>query len=300
MGFDIDIAYAQWRQGQDVVGRLRKVFVLGCAKSGTTWLADLLNAHQQIVVRGEGGFAWRLVPSLAQAFRAFNEHQKHMDPIARLRDVDLLLTARTIIDSQLYRYVVESGRDAAAVRVVGDKTPQHSVGMPVLQQLYPDAKFIHILRDPRDTATSAWFHFGKSDGRSLEAYVEHYITQVWPVNVNGARQAGATLPGQYAEVRYEDLLADAPSHTRRLLGFLEVDADEQTVARCVDAASFQKKSGGRKPGETNNTSFFRSGTRGDWRNHLPIELTGRCCAKIATLMTACGYDPNCASAPTTG
>jgi hypothetical protein len=297
MDFDIESAYTQWRRGQEAVARMQKVFALGCAKSGTTWLADLLNAHEEIVVRGEGGFGWQLVPILSQAFRAFNEHQKHMDPIARLRDVDLLLAARAVVDGQLYRYVSESGRDPARIRVVGDKTPQHSVCMPLLDQLYPQAKFIHIIRDPRDTATSAWFHFGKSDPRGFEGYIEHYITQVWPANVNGARTAGASMPGRYIEVRYEDLLADATTNVRRLLDFLAVDASDTTVARCVDAASFQKKSGGRKPGQTVSKSFFRSGTRGDWRNHLPIELASRCCAKVAPLMQACGYDPKCEAIP---
>ena len=147
--------YQQWRRGHDLAAKLDKLFIVGCAKSGTTWLMKLLNGHPGIVICGEGAFTYQLVPLLSQAFRVFNEHQRQQDPITHLRDVDLLLTARTVIDGQLARYVVQSGRDAGSVRVVGDKTPQHTISLPMLAQLYPEAKFIQVIRDPRDVATSA-------------------------------------------------------------------------------------------------------------------------------------------------
>lgn len=294
MADNLDVIYRRWREGHDYVGGLDKVFLIGCPKSGTTWLARLLNAHPEVVIQGEGCFTWQLVPILAQAFRVFNEHQKHMEPIVHLRDIDLLLVARTIIDSQLNRYVTESGRDPASVRVVGDKTPQHTISIPLLDQLCPGAKFIHIIRDPRDVATSAWFHFGQHDRRPFEEYIKHFMTEVWPVNVGNARQHGPKLgPSRYVELRYEDLRQDEHGNARRLLEFLSVEADDGVVAACVEAASFKKLSGGRAPGQKDNKSFFRSGTSGDWRNHIPVELAERCCATIAPLMTACGYDPAC-------
>ena len=156
---DIEAARRQWRDWQDAIQKPAKLFLMGCPKSGTTWVQNLLAAHPEVVIRGEGCFAWRLVPLLSQAFQVFNDHQKKMEPIVSLRDVDLLLTARAMVDAHFSRYVAESGRPLSQVRVVGDKTPQHTVGMPLLHQLYPQAKFINIIRDPRDTATSAWFHF---------------------------------------------------------------------------------------------------------------------------------------------
>jgi hypothetical protein len=292
-GTTFDTLYRQWREGHDFVGGLGKVFVLGCAKSGTTWLADLLDAHPHVVVRGEGGFAWRLYPILAQAFQVFNEHQKKMQPIARLRDIDLLLAARAIIDGQLTRYVAESKRDPFSIRIVGDKTPQHSVGIPLLNQLYPEARFVHLVRDPRDVATSAWFHFGRTESRTFEQYIDYFITQAWPINVQTARRDGAPLKDRFFELRYEDLRAEPAGLLSRLLTFLQVDADDAVIRACVDKASFERRSGGRRPGQKDNDSFFRSGTTGDWRNHIPVELAEACCAKIAPLMKACGYDPSC-------
>jgi len=298
MNESFERVYQQWRQGHDDVAGRQKLFLVGCPKSGTTWLMNLLNGHDEVVVCGEGAFAWQLVPMLTQAFRAFNQHQKKMKPIVQLRDIDLLLVARTIIDSQFSRYVTESASDPARIRVVGDKTPQHSIGIPLLNQLYPDAKFIHIVRDPRDVATSAWFHFGQSDPRSFETYVHYFMTQVWPVNVGGARQAGPPLGDRYLELRYEDLHAEPTSHIQKVLAFLGVDASDQAIAQCHAFARFEKWSGGRKPGQADPKSFYRTGTRGDWRNHIPIELAQRCCSQIASLMTPYGYDPSCEAVET--
>ena len=57
----------------------------------------------------------------------------------------------------------------------------------------------------------------------------------------------------------------------------------------------KRLSGGRERGEKDNDKFFRSGTIGDWRNHLPLDLVESCCGEIAPLMNECGYDPSCAA-----
>src|SRR6185436_19305903 len=107
--------YQQWQDQCRSTARVPKVFLVGCAKSGTTWLMNLLNGHPEIVIRGEGAFTYQLVPLLARAFGAFNQHQQGKDPITHLRDLDLIVTDRSIIDGQFARYIRESGRDPSKV-----------------------------------------------------------------------------------------------------------------------------------------------------------------------------------------
>ncbi|UCG32662.1 MAG: sulfotransferase [Phycisphaerales bacterium] len=290
MGSTIEDIYPQWRRSIEAVGRLDKLFIVGCAKSGTTWLQNLLHAHPQMVVRGEGCFTYQLVPLLSQAFGAFNKHQHDKDPITHMRDAELLLTARTLIDSQFARYISESRKQASGLRVVGDKTPQHTISLPALHQLYPKAKFINMIRDPRDVATSAWFHFGRNDQRGFEEYIRYFMTQVWPLNVNAPAQVAAQLGPRYRTIRYEDLHADEPVQLRDLLQFLGVDDSDAAVRACMEGGSFKRHSRGRERGQTDNDHFYRSGTVGDWQNHLPVSLIQACCGSIKPLMQEYGYD----------
>lgn len=264
-----------------------RVFLVGCAKSGTTWLMHMLNGHPAIVASGEGAFAWRLGPLVLQAFKAFNDGRRQ--DATYLRDADQMLALRALFDARLLRYIEASGREPASVRIVGDKTPQHTVGMPLLAALYPESKFVHIVRDPRDAATSALFHLARSDPRPRDEYIRYFITTVWPLNAGSARQAGSRLPGRYLEIRYEDLLADEAGEARRVLMFLGVASDNAAVEACRSAARFERFTGGRPRGEVDASSFFRRGVAGDWVNHLPDDLARDCCRQIAPLMAEFGY-----------
>jgi hypothetical protein len=89
----------------------------------------------------------------------------------------------------------------------------------------------------------------------------------WAARVGRTVEDGPALLGEnYAEVRYEDLLARPEAEVRRLLEFLGADTDDGTVRCCVNAASFEKLSRGRERGEEDPSSFFRKGVAGDWRN----------------------------------
>ncbi len=298
---DINDLLAAWRERTGRIERLSKLFIIGCGKSGTTWLRYMLNGHPQIVVEGEGSFAWRLLPHFFQAIEAFNTHQqKGQPPVTHFASDDAMVMARQLIDTQFARYVEharQSGRDLTRLRWVGDKTPQHTIAIPLLSTLYPESRFVHIMRDPRDVAVSGWFHSGATSGRTFEQFVHQYMNEVWPLQVGSARRDGPPLGAtRYFELRYEDLLENEETMVARLLKFLDVDASPAAIASCRDAGSFKSLSGGRERGEEDQSNFYRKGVAGDWRHHLPLELVQPCCDRIAGLMRAAGYHPNCAAA----
>jgi hypothetical protein len=247
-----------------------------------------------MVVKGEGRFTWRMVPYLAQAFKAFNDDQvKHCDDnCTYLRDVDLLLVARQLIDITLFRYFETSGKNPGVVSVIGDKTPQHAISIPMLAEVYPNSShFIHIIRDPRDAAASGWHHFGPDSKKEREDYLCYFVREVWPLSVHSAREAAKKIPGRYLELRYEDLHREEPYQVRRCLDFLGVDASPLAIQACIEAGDFKKHANGRERGETDNKAFYRRGVTGDWTNHLTPERAAAFCAPVADLMRSCGYDP---------
>nr|MDQ3317951.1 sulfotransferase [Actinomycetota bacterium] len=278
-------------------------FVVGQQKSGTTWLMRMLDAHPEILCRGEGRFfgrewrqesvketdAKRPPSSLYNAVLDAEYLRLWIERSVWSRDddpdehVDNLL--RMAVDYFLMAELSKTGK-----RLVGDKSPlltPDTVGE--ISAVYPEAKVIHIIRDGRDAVVSAvhhsWNFGGKKSARASarrEAYLNSpterresvfaknslgRMAAEWAARVGRTVKDGPKLLGDnYAEVRYEDLLERPEEEVARLLAFLGADSGAEAVKRCVGAGSFERLSKGRKRGEEDVTSFFRKGVAGDWKN----------------------------------
>src|SRR5215210_1953532 len=258
-------------------GRPTVFFVVGHGKSGTTWVARLLGSHPDVLCLWEGRFFGR------------EWHREDLgEDEARVPPRTLSGALSNFLDQRL------AGTDN---KIVGDKTPflpgAHTVRE--IHGIYPEVKVIHVIRDGRDAEVS-WMHhrwnrstekggiqvLSPEEAKRREAYLGNprgaagpglldegelrARAAQWRETVGEARREGPELLGDdYAEVRYEAMISDAPAETDRLLRFLGAGAGEDVIRRCVEAASFEKLSGGRRPGEEDPTSPVRKGVAGDWR-----------------------------------
>ncbi len=204
------------------------VFVLGVNRSGTTLLSLMLDAHSRVAIPYESHF---FVPyfkrraelgdlrdeddRLALVKRILDEpYVRRWDRRPAPEDVDLgRCTGLEGTIRQVYlAYARRHGKD-----VWGDKTPSYVTEIDVLNAMFPDARFVHIVRDGRDVALSvlrqAW---GAGDFMTA---VRH-----WADAVRCARKMLRMLPaGRWRELRFEDLVADPEPHVRRLTEFLGLD-----------------------------------------------------------------------------
>jgi len=163
---------------------------------------------------------------------------------------------------------------ARDVRVVGEKTPDNIAGPRFLADLFPAAKFINVMRDPRDSTVSAWFHNQRLDADKLQekfptlsAFVPHAM-QSWCDTVAKWDRFAEAAPERCAMVRYEDLVVRPHEEMTRLFEFLGVGTQSATIDDCVAAGEFTRLSGGRPAGVEDRGSLLRQGLPGDWRNHL--------------------------------
>ncbi len=247
-------------------------FVVGCQKSGTTWVQKLLDGHPAIRCNGEGYFAAILLPVLQQALEVYNQKQK-VGPEGRFDENDLYHLFTTAVGLQFRRWVGD-----AEVACLGEKTPEHAMCLGALDRAFPTSRVIHIIRDGRDVAVSGWFHNLRKAGPgfqqrfpTLARYVEYLLQAHWVPYIQQARAFGKAHPDRYFELRYEDLHARGAELTEQMLTFLEVDASETSVQACCEAGSFNKLAGGRERGREDKQSFFRKGVVGDWREHFDDE-----------------------------
>ena len=100
----------------------------------------------------------------------------------------------------------------------GDKTPNYCRHLGTIEQILPESRFIHIIRDGRDASLSVrGLHF--APGSDMETLASH-----WVQTVNAARHQ-ARRCSHYLEVRYEDLVLDTTTVLRKVCAFIELGYD---------------------------------------------------------------------------
>lgn len=270
-------------------------FVLGLPKSGTTWVQKALDSHPELLCRGEGKFMI-FRKELSKAAVKYSDylagHQKKVfgeeffPPVSR-PEFDRIY--RGFIEARLIGEGVPEG-----VKRIGNKDPEHGMVLSDLAQHFPDAAFVQVIRDPRDIAVSTWHHMRRTEPGfvetigDFEAFARQNVKE-WRVYVSSVRKVSAERGLDYIELRYEDLHADGAPVLRGVFGRLGVDAAPDVVARCLEAASFERASGGRPRGQADEGSFYRKGEVGDWRNHMAAPLSRELLESTEGLTAELGY-----------
>ena len=215
----------------------RPVFVVGCARSGTTMLQQMVNAHPRLSMPPENHFVMRVydgrgafddlrvadnVDKLADAiinkesyaFRKDQFRELGIDPGEMRRQ---LHAAPATVGSKLGK-VFEAYAAKQGKARWGDKRPGYIQKLDVLLELFPDIQIIHIVRDGRDSVSSLkhmpWWKAG------YEASVFK-----WRFAVQAGQRARAYRADQYFEFRYEDLIADPETTLGAMCEFLDEDFD---------------------------------------------------------------------------
>lgn len=201
------------------------VFVVGCPRSGTTLVQTMLDSHPRLSVIYEADclvdIPLGLRSSQANASEALRLAEAH--PNIRTDGFDAG-TARAacrelgITDAAgAMRVLAASKALAQGKRRWGNKTPKALLHLAELAVVYPDAQFIHVIRDGRDSASSQ----ARLGHRSL---VESAL--LWRGGMRTGRRAGSRLgPDRYLEVRLEELLSSPEDQMRRMCVFLGEDFD---------------------------------------------------------------------------
>jgi hypothetical protein len=218
------------------------VFLVGCARSGTTLLQRVVDAHPRLAIIPEMHWItdyFREPKWLGPEGRATPEQLARMVEQKRFRQFDMTSEQfqGLIGPDEPVSYAAFLERlfglygEIKQKPLVGNKTPAFVRRIPVLHGFWPRAKFVHLIRDGRDVCLSVlnWNHAYRTAGRYATWQEDRVATTAlwWKRKVTLGRQGGKPLgPELYYEMRYEDLMAHPDEECRKLCAFLGVPNDD--------------------------------------------------------------------------
>lgn len=212
-------------------------FVLGSVRSGTTMLRQILERHPALVCPEETHlFRWPYpygtpdFQKISTTNRTLKRHRE-IDGIGEDEFeamLDASLTRRELIERYMEAYAAR--RKPEATRWF-EKSPQNVYGIQLIHGLFPEARFLHIVRHPLDVVSSLKL------GKVMKVPSIVGAANYWMEAVSAIRSFSESRPDVVWEVRYEDFTAEPHRQLKDLLTFLDEPFDDRILTDFSVSAS---------------------------------------------------------------
>jgi hypothetical protein len=268
------------------------ILVVGCPRSGTSLVRDLLRSHSRITFPHET----RTLPRLLALHgdprdrRAARRLAADLLTASGVRTWGLALDARRLEHHRSFSAMVgdvfATWAAAEGKPRWGEKTPQYALHLEAMERILPGAQIVHVVRDPcAVTASLLRRPWGPASVRGAAG--------LWRDCVTAARSHGSRVgAGRYHELRYEALVGDPEPVLRALSAFLGEDYEP--------AMLHPSRLAGDTPRSWSEEADVRIVSPGP----APDALTARDREAIAweagDLMRELGYEPGPRRPPRTG
>ncbi len=216
----------------------RPIIILSAPRSGSTLLFETLSRHPELYSLGtESHGLIESNPSLSPPFNNFDSNaltESHATP-------EITERIRNAFASSIVSYSKERPPSDASVRLL-EKTPKNAVRIPFLKKLFPDARFVHLVRDPIKNIASIidawqsgrfvtypflpgwdahWSLFLPPGWRTLKGQsLADVAAYQWKVaNQSILSNLDYSETGDTVLVRYEDLVAEPQKVLARICDF---------------------------------------------------------------------------------
>ncbi len=218
--------------GEDI-GKLPIFFILARGRSGSTLLRTMLDANPAIAIPEESRFVQYLYYKFGN-IRKFDRKTiiKFYNDIITCYETpdfekellkhELLKHENTGCFSNLCKTAylcINSVFNKSEIKIIGDKNPRYSFFAPTLFKIFPDARFIHLTRDYRDSTLS----FYKVKGMGFEKKNAAFLTLKWKYYNKQILKFKSKNPELFFTVKYEDLVTNPEGQLKEVCNFLKID-----------------------------------------------------------------------------
>jgi len=209
-------------------------FIVGCPRSGTTLLRRMLDAHPDVAVAPET-FFMRHFWGQRDAYGDLS-HDAVLDQLVddltatpAFEELGLEEEAfRAAVHraprrwKTVFRVLLQQFAERRDARCVGEKTPNHVLSIPTLHRWFPEARFVHLVRDPRAVSNSWRTVPWSSEHRWRDA-------EVWVEFVEAGREAEAS-GAPVTSLHFEALVRSPEAELRAVCEGLDLPYDDRMLA----------------------------------------------------------------------
>ena len=270
-------------------------FFVGCGRSGTTLLRAMFDSHPEMSIPPETQFILSMAirrrryerqdgididPFLADVYRYTDLGERWRLGSEEVRDAWSSEPPRDYPDAIRALFTLQAHRGGK--KRYGNKTPIHVLSLPPLSRLFPEARFVHVLRDGRDVALSYLeSDFGPDTVEGAALRWRHWTGR----GVAAGRRLG---PERYREVRYEELVDEPERVARSICEFVMLDFDD-AMLRYADRAE-EILSGVTFPHSHQGLRLRPTKGLRDWRSQMSAGDAVRFEALAGDLLSRLGYE----------
>jgi hypothetical protein len=245
----------------------RLLLIVGAPRSGTTWLHMLLTRSPAIASAFETHLFSGYMRSNFERWRRWAA-EDHVMGLHRLMDEAVYFGLLRDFAASVLAKVAENKPGASFIL---EKTPAHAAFAEDILALFPDAFFIHLIRDPRAVVASL-LAASRGWASDLSGIGVAEACEIWVRSVRKGQHI-ASLTGSYIEVQYEELLREGPATLQHVFERIGSPISRSQCEEFVAQCSFDTVHP--RSGERENTAvpklpsdFFRSGKADSWRRDL--------------------------------
>ena len=282
--------------------------IVGMERSGTHWVAGLLNAHPEIAAfpslpfhpEGDGNKIGEVHFFNTLASLEGKGEEVYAKPISdwltKYNGVfrDLVEDAGKLPKKEFYkkavtRYSEYCDSQRGNKKIVGEGSPAYIFHLDFIDTLYPGIKKICSIRDPKDKIVS-WYMSKMVRKGDVEVpnITSEFALDYLEKRIMKEYEALLNYGGGVHCVTYEKLNKNTAQSALGMVQHLGFDASPEILARMVADASFEKKTAEdsghrRKSGEEDVKSGLRKGVVGDWKNHISSDLASKIDERVRDL-----------------
>ena len=257
------------------------VFVVGFPRSGTTLTNQILGSHENIEVIEEVGILNRMIFELAKYLGRPCDYPQLLAEV----DEDIIRRAREQYVAAAKNFLVQGGSEVEG-KIIVDKLPLNIQHLGLIYRLFPEAKVVVILRDPRDVCLSCFMQDFEYNAAMKHFYSLENTAKTYADIMDLYFQYRDVLPLQMLEYRYEDMVDDPETATRKLLDFIGEEWSEDILR--YHEGDKQRKNVHTPSFEAIRKPIYKT-AKGRWHNYekqfAPYQET------LAPYVKEFGYEP---------